>query len=350
MRSPECEKFHKYPNVHPLTGYYMPTLSKEYQYFVDKCGEPPNLPFETTYPAHMTSPKRTVKPDDYYPQDEPDVNEFALTATPETSELIQASIQVGRDRYPSFEMYIQAAEHMEILYNGRRRNQYPSYFRDASPFEIFKIYTGEPARSARIFLTELILDQNRNYNFHGEKSEIDHFMEQRGYTNFYMGYLNTQDPSVQAYLGQLPLTPENFAKTITPDQEILMEKFRRKALSPRSVNLEILPASVERGGSIFDEQIDYKEKIQHGGNTHGPTLMPIGFRKNVLMDKIIEINNKLPQLAYNNNIIRDYIKYEGEKDNRGKDIKNKGLSLDKNNRNTYYMMLYNELHIRGVIK
>jgi len=71
------------------------------------------------------------------------------------------------------------------------------------------------------------------------KNEIENFMHQHGYFEYYMGFLNKDDPSVQAYFGILPLNPETFTRTLDPYKTALMERFRQKSLQGKSSNLLI---------------------------------------------------------------------------------------------------------------
>ena len=59
-------------------------------------------------------PERPVG-NDYYNQPDPLPEEFAIEASPENTNFIQASIETARNLFPSFELYLQAAEDTEVL-------------------------------------------------------------------------------------------------------------------------------------------------------------------------------------------------------------------------------------------
>ena len=285
----------------------------------------------------------------YYQQDAPTAAEFKFNVPEEHQALVQASIEVARMRYPSFDLYIQAAEVANILPDLRAREQYPSYFRDASPFEIFKIYDGPAADRAREFLRTFIEDHVDERGDAVNKDAIDYFMNQQGYRSYYMGYLRTEDPSVQAYFGELDLTPENFTATITPDKAILMEMYRKKALQGGIANMTMFANKDE---ALF--HVPNKGRFQYD---NGPILQSIGFQRTPLRRRIIEVERELPEVqttARNqrgNNITRDYIRYQGETavNANGKDITNKGLSTSAENRVPYYAMVYDQLRERGLV-
>src|SRR4029077_6076555 len=89
------------------------------------------------------------------------------------------AITVGRTRYPSFELYVQAAESADILTERRDRSQYPAYFKDASPFEIFKVFRGTAANMAQMFLQLII-----NPDYMRVRPEVEERMKQEGFTKF----------------------------------------------------------------------------------------------------------------------------------------------------------------------
>ena len=294
-------------------------------------------------PASPMQQRLMPQQNNYYPQDAPTAAEFKFNVPEEHQALVQASIEVARSRYPSFDLYIQAAEVADVLEYLRDRRNYPSYFRDASPFEIFKIYEGAAADRARDFLREFIQDHVDERGDATEKEVIDDFMAQHGYRSYYMGYLKEDDPSVQAYFDELPLTSENFAATITPDKAILMEMYRKKALQGGIANMTMF-ANKDRA-LLF---IDYKgQGIQYD---NGPILQSIGFKRDALRERMSKINVGRNQRR--NNITRDYIRYEGETaiNANGNDITDKRLSMSSENRVPYYSMVYNQLRERGLVQ
>jgi len=87
-------------------------------------------------------------------------------------------------------------------------------------------------------------------------------------------------------------------------------------------------------------------------------LQSIGFKQNELRNIVRAVARTLPKtqdpglLQENNTITRPYIMNEGKQaiNENGKDISNKGLSMNTENRVPYYTMLYNELMKRNLIK
>ena len=391
--------------------------------------------------VRATSP--VVQPNDnYYPQDDPRPEEFKFRATPENSTFIQASIQTARQLFPSLETHIQVAEIANVLPDLRRRSQFPSYMRDASPFEIYKIYQDEVSDNAKIFLNafnelsrdthdlDTISQEERNliekllnqglgkYNirqqvkntilgenwwalpdidytkehqlnvelpyhidmiskdndmkeiygndYRQSSSIISREMRNRGYKYQYIGFIRNDIPAGQARDDTYPLTPENFLATLTPDQEILMEEWRKGALKGGTTtihNLDLLglrPITEEYNIIPGEYRPGYTNKY------HPPILQTIGFSKDRLRAAVSSVANRLnpnrkqrrragrtrfrPDLP----ITRNYIMNEGEKaesvyKDKIYDISNQGLTMGSGMTKAYYMMLYNELRVRGLL-
>lgn len=127
--SPTCLQFHQNPDINPITKSPMELESRSYLNFVRECGPPPTT---NILQVQQNQPTPQVNNNNYYPQDQPQANEFKFTATPENTHYIQATIETARILYPSLELHIQAAETANILGNERRRSNFASYMRDAS--------------------------------------------------------------------------------------------------------------------------------------------------------------------------------------------------------------------------
>ena len=406
------------PTVPRITQPIVPTVPRIVQPTVPTVAQPPRV-------------TQTVV-DNYYHQDDPRPEEFKFRATPENTEFIQTTIQTARELFPSLETHIQVAEIANILTDLRRRTQYPSYMRDASPFEIYKIYEGQAAGSAREFLSGLneitqwginldrIPQEQTNFAYElrqqgiTDRGEIirrlrerfprrerdfgdyldlmrqmikdvlvvqkdlrmrelygDNYqqigilimaeMQRRGYNGQYIGFITNNLPAGQARYNDFLITPDNFVATITPDQAILMEEWRKEALrggvnSLKNLDLLGLRPITEE----YNPQLqDYPERH------HAPVLQTIGYSKERLRNAVMAVADRLapgrirqpapgrhrdrPGLP----ITRNYIRYEGEKaeyvcERKTIDISNEGLPMDQGMSKAYYMMLYNELRIRGL--
>ena len=302
--------------------------------------------------------------DDYYKQDIPRTEEFKFNATPENSNYIQSVIETARSIYPSFDQYIGLGAYINANnYNAFNiyKSIYPSYMKDASPFEIFKIYNGPAAESARNFL------HNTFSHMRGGdiKDEMDRYMRNLGFRDTYLGYVRINNPVVNPVEDdRIPLTPENFSGTITPDYAILMEAWRLKALENRGPgmlsNLDLIGLrEITRRGWDSANEIERREYFNIGNNmyrrpiyTNAPVLKRIGFDKRTLIDAINSVyfinsnpSSGLPELT------KQFIQYQGENliNNSGKDLSTSHLTYNKSMPKTYYMMLYNELMIRGFL-
>ena len=402
-------------------------------------------PVQPTTPTIQTTIiQPTIQPqDNYYPQDDPRPEEFKFQATAENTAFIQATIQTARQLFPSLETHIQVAETVNVLPDLRRRSQFPSYMRDASPFEIYKIYQGEAVLNAirflnaftelthgvytldiirqeeRTFIQQLInqgLDEyeiyrqvierflgldwwerldladnegrNRAVQYSGQLStyvdillkdndmrgrygadyrrfseSIFNEMVRRGYSYQYVGFIRDDIPAGRARDDLYPLTPENFVTTITPDQEILMEEWRKEALRGGTTtihNLDML------GLRPVTEEYNHTAERDRRRSDRPPILQTIGFSKDRLRTAVLSVADRLnpnrvphayagrvrnrPDLP----ITRDYIRYEEEKaeyicGRKIHDISNEGLTMGLEMTKAYYMMLYNELRIRGLL-
>ena len=298
---------------------------------------------------------------EYYLQADPNPDEFRFQAAPENAHFIQASIETARNLFPSFELYIQAAEADGFLQEHTRRGLYPSYMRDASPFEIYKVYRGNAAAIAREFLDRLIrlVQEFQNENPDGEDHPITLFMQNHGYLYTYIGFIRADHAAGQAQLQNFLLTPENFVASITPDQAILMEAWRLKALQGGVSlldNSDLLGLRAIRG--------QYNTGPRDRVEDRSPVLQTIGFEKRRLLDAIRHVadrirphpttlrrrHHRVPQIEIIP-ITRNYIRYEGENavNEWGRNINDKGLATNDEMPKPYYMMLYNELRLRGLL-
>ena len=321
-------------------------------------GDLPILPIiQVPEPERGVFPQEPVA-DNYYDQPDPRPEEFMIQAEPENAHFIQASIETARNLFPSFELYIQAAQNANILPEYTRRGLYPSYMRDASSYEIFKIYRGNTAALARDFLTAINQDRHEhtdNRQRYNQIYPISQFMQDRGYIYQYVEYVRGDRVPGQATQRNLPLTPENFVASITPDQAILMEAWRLRALHGgvgQTDNTDLLGLR-----DIVQQYIDQ-------GFDRRPVLQTIGFDTERLKRAIRDVEVRIvaqqpPQLRRHRRIpqevmvpiTRDYIRYEGEQavNEGGRNINNKGLATNSRMPKPYYMMLYNELRLRGLL-
>lgn len=91
---------------------------------------------------------------------------------------------------------------------------------------------------------------------------------------------------------------------------------------------------------------------------HAPVIQTIGFSKDKLREVIAATLEKLPQRPrmgareFYQPLTRNYIRYEGENavNDRGIDMTNKPMAGGEYLPKRYYMMIYNELMIRGFIQ
>lgn len=291
----------------------------------------------------------------YRPQDTPTDADFAVTATPENFEYIQAAMETGREIYPSLEQYIQVAEWLQIHYPHRiqlgherlfDRSNYPSFMRDASPFEIFKVYTGSAELGSTLIrvIARIFSGENR--------LQPPPFMAE--YQPTYFGFIRR--------INAEPLTPETFRASITPDQAILMEAWRQKILHQPTFDFQ-------QGGLIgLDDMLRQLVRNRHGADYYYPhehIHYHLGFKKRDLRNAILNVNATLPpyprfnqenrggEMRHNriSNLIIDHVRYEGETatDKFGRDRRTKKIGLSETLPREYYMMLYNELITRGLI-
>jgi hypothetical protein len=244
----------------------------------------------------------------YFDQEQPTENDFKINATPDTTDYIQAAIETGRLIYPSFELFIQAAEAVNVLPSRRRRGLYPLYFKDASPYEIFKIYEGGSAALARTFLKQIL------------GANIDDFMGERGYSRTYFGFVNDNNVSVQASKNILDFNRNTFEASITPADAVLMEMTRKRSLNES--------ASAPLRHLFGLETPQYEEP--------SPKIRTFGFNRNILRRAVrpFLIDQRRSRIMHpGENAITIY----------GSDRSSKTIQLAKTASNAYYMALYNEL-------
>jgi hypothetical protein len=317
--------------------------------------------------------------DNYQPQDQPGPADFAINATEMNSNYIQAAIQTARNLYPSFDLYIEAINH--VYYNFMteheirvQRSEFPSFLRDASPFEIYKVYTGPSVFKARRILNLVFwgkLWENKehfkidNDDIRGWIDEIDLFMEDHDYDCLYWGHIKQ---NVVGNVIDKNLTPDNFIANITPDQAILMEEWRKKVLSG--------PMSQHENIDLIDlkdmqDQVGASNLNMHNNDTKTEFGHPVeeiingirtprssvnghfGFSVPMLKKAIKQANDRLPPYPTrpqsSNHMSREFVRYEGETaiNSAGMAIGETKLPLNKSMPKVYYMMIYHELTIRG---
>ena len=300
--------------------------------------------------------------DDYIPQDQPRAEDFNFQASPENTQFIQASIETARTLFPSLEVHIQVARELN-MFPEIRRNNFPMYLRDASPFEIYKVYRGEAINTARWFLTQFmgIVNQNNDapetYDVYYPDNIID-AMQRHRYTYRYIGFIRSDHVAGQAHSDDFPLTSDNFVASITPDQAILMEEWRKEALRGGVAvlgNIDLLGLRQIRDQYLTQDQRGEDRPLAD----RPPVLQTIGFPKEKLRRAVLAVAQRInphPNRRANHvlPITRNYIRYEGEEatlicGRKTTNINDKGLVLNKEMPKTYYMMLYNELRLRGLL-
>jgi hypothetical protein len=282
-----------------------------------------------------------IDPDGYIIQDDPMIEEFQFQATDYNSEYFQATVETSRLLHPSLEIMIQAAEAINAFPELRNRNQYSSYLRDATFFEVNRIYKGPRAEAARKFM--LFMDQacvpteeiENIYKldmtpFTAEQIEaLRQFMEQRGYRWTYLGFVNINHPAGLARFTDTPLNAEILPTTITPDQAILMEAWRKRALTGLT--------------KVTDDTLNLlglRSIVQKTDYYNVPTLVNSGPRMNQLLAQIITFRD----ISYND------LRNPGEvaTSTKGIDISNKSARKYGLDRKNYYMMLYHEASHRNL--
>ena len=376
-KSPLCQQFHANPRLNPTTG--RPIDDRTFKQLLRECGPIPNLVVPRPQPTGVvtrpiiptqenvpqpTVPQPRIVPEweDYYPQDYPTPEEFKFQALPENTEYIQSLIETGRSIFPSLETFILAAEHINALPEERRRSRFPLYLKDASMFEIFQIYKRDRVEKALQFirdLTELYEEEEHPK----EMRTIDEYMKSQGYRPDYFGFARFVRNDV-ATPHHIHLTQETFRNSITPGQQILMEAWRIKAAT----------GSVTRGGQgnisllrLREIRDQYYRPNRLQGKIRPPGIASIGFSVEALRDAVLASIEQLPdkQLPRMRPMNRQwwgrgdaryvmpthYIMYQGEKtiDERGRDLRQKKLPMHRSMSKAYYMMLYNELMIRGLL-
>jgi len=306
-----------------------------------------NIPELTTIPRQIVRQNNV-----YHEQNQPTLDEYQFNPTQTNTDLIQASVETARAIYAPFELYIQLAQHLgNVEINGI----FPSYLRDASPYEIFKIYTGEPIFRARQLIDDIVYYEATDVH---DANNVLNFMGERGYLFSYVGFVRADHPGQQAYRHETPLTPANFHHALTHDQEILMEAWRLKALHgavSHTRNIHLLDIK-----DILRQNDNDDANVYHRRRTDfAPINAFNGFSKASLREAIINASRELPPAdgvgGHRNHITREYIRYEGEKAVRSCssipiNISTFGLPMNRHIPKAYYMMLYNELAIRGVIQ
>lgn len=283
----------------------------------------------------------------YYQQDVPNADEWKFKTSPENEEYIQETIRTARRIYPPFELYIQAGESLGYMenrdtneveslgYTSYDRSLYPSYLRDASPYEIYKIYKGPHIDRAKNLIKDLSTTEDKN-------SSIIKFFSEKGYNQSYAGIIifsKKDDPaSIDDYR---EINAKKFKASLTPDQEILMEAWRKKALKS--------PFYFPNSNAVLNLDSIVSQYKKRRSLEHGPVILNMGFRKYDIANAI----NKFERTVPGKKLTRDYIRYEGEQainTNNNKNINQTKLNKNYNLPKAYYMMIYNELINRNLIK
>ena len=295
-------------------------------------------------------PERQTVADDYYPQDQPRDDEFQFNAGPENSDLIQATIQTARDVFPSLETFIRVAERLDIHSELRRRSRYPSYMKDASTYEITRIYQGPAAVKARELIA--LMDRERYW---GDIKNITREMNLLGYSSEYMGLVLFVKKGVVTVNAGTPLTPENFVKTITPDKAILMEAWREKVANGSATEDGASNLSILGLGEIVHPNPNIENVVREDRGidvNRTPLIFTLGFSNHALREAIARSVERLPDRLRPREETgfrakRKYIMYDS--DRKINKMQEKYLPLGKLFPKSYYMMVYNELMIRGLI-
>jgi len=223
--------------------------------------------------------------------------------------------------------------------------------RDASPFEIYKIYKGEAADRAINFLNEFIriVREKGIQAEYPEEGILIELMGERGYVHQYIGFIKADHTAGRARVRinfQRPgLTPETFIASLTPDQEILMEEWRKISLKggmSQLGNIDLLELR-----NIVDQ---YKKPRVRFIRDNPPVIKTIGFSKSLLREAIIEVSKRIRERR--NGIQRkardqplDPITREYICGNRVK----RDITMEPMPK-AYYMMLYNELRKQGLLE
>ena len=308
----------------------------------------------------------------YQRQEMPGVDDFVIRATEANSAYIQAAIETGRNVYPNLETYIQMAELIMPRTDGAyydmqgryaeliNRSIYPAFLRDASPFEIFKVYQGPGIEAAILLIHRIADDADVSVNI---RQLIETTFPE--YVFAYFGFVR------RGTANQTDLTPTAFLATITPDQAMLMEAWRTRRMTETVYGTQELLDLRQMQEALMGEVRARRNRARRGEgiarfipNVQLPKHYHLGFTRDSLRDAVLAANDRIPQRigqplrTENNwrenrisNIIVDHIRHEGETaiDQRGEDRRLKKMPISESFPKEYYMMLYNELIMRGVI-
>jgi hypothetical protein len=361
-----CVKFLQNPDVDPETDMPLVKGSAEYNKWVLKCGVTTlTLLPPTTVPEPVPTPVLEVDTNQYLPQEEPTPEDFAITATSVNTDYLQAAIRTGREIYPSLDFYIQLGE--LLIQNADRitvdpgyydrelgpfinRSNYPLFMRDACPLEIFKVYRGLAAEKARRLIRKILYDTR----IFIQSREIENFILVNGFSFQYYGLIRSE------VLGRYEvLSPKTFQASITPDQAILMEAWRKRVLIDASpsdhngLNWILDLRSIQR--QIRDAQNQDRQLLPptdgYNRQNRGLKHFQLGFDLRLLYRAISNASRNIGPNRYKNNIVVDHLRYEGEEaiDRFGRIRDQKKVPLNPLFPKEYHMMLYNELMIRGLI-
>ena len=311
--------------------------------------------------------KDSMNIDDYQPIDYPRLEDFMVTATPKNSAFIQASMATGREVFPPFSMYLEwFLNNDEIVLPAEYtyKASYPRYLLDASIYEVFNIYNVPMARD---------LVRELSYNDMFAK-----YMAQQGYVYHYFMFVKPTSP--------MKLTPSALEQSLTPDQKILLEAWRQRALtsfvSPDPNDVSAMNYSNFKVLGLRDQKRQLISNVTAPTNVIGPIDISWAYEKHApvineagyarfdrfaIASVVSTINERLKQQAnpgvqkyrtgyyVTPGITRQYIMREGEQalSNTGKDISKKTvpMPLPANPLGTkaYFAMIYLELAKRGLI-
>ena len=343
--------------------------------------------------------------DDYQPIATPRPEDFMFQATPENAAFIQASMVTGREIYPPFSMYLEWAIvnkdyilQNTVAYRQRyplpneerlfRRSTYPRYLRDASTYEVFYIYNVPEARNLIQLLDHAdlddyeIRDEDDYHREHWAERDPDTYqrsffahMHNQGYRYDYFKYVKHLPITNPVN----PLTPDRLRASLTPDQQILVEAWRQRALTPITTPLVDDPSHNNNNMRVLGLR-NIRDQILTGISSQALVIPDIGYSNDAMKRTIREVNSHLRGVYDTKGLTRQFIMYEGESALasagrryhkyrfpaqvvNGRKVYRftdeiKTTRLNKNLTNTrlpmwgtksYYTMLYLELAARGLI-
>ena len=256
-------------------------------------------------------------------------------ATPENAAFIQASMTTGREIYPPFSMYLEwaIANQDYILGNTDyrpkdrlfRRSTYPLYLRDASTYEVFYIYNVPEARQ---LIRLLDVADAAGYDIFGEEDYYRRYWNERypdTYQRSFFAHMHNQGYRYDyfKYVKDLPitnpgnpLTPARLQASLTPDQQILIEAWRQRALTPITTPLVEERSHNNNNMKVLElrnihEQIANTHPLERGAS-QAPVISDIGYSNDAIKTVITDVNSILKGVHHTNGLTRQFIMYEGE--------------------------------------